>query len=202
MARRSDHSREEIQAMAVEAAMTILSQEGLQGLSTRKVASAIGYTVGTLYLVFKNLDELILHVNAAALDELRVVIETELAVGDDPQAQLLAMAHAYLQFARQHFARWSLLFTHRLPDGVELPDWFHDKVRVLFALVAKPLQQINPNLSGVAYQQATHVLWSSVHGVCELGLNDKLTLGGEIQAEDLIDALVKNYLKGFTLGWD
>lgn len=182
--------------------MTILSQEGLQGLSTRKVASAIGYTVGTLYLVFKNLDELILHVNAAALDELRVVIETELAVGDDPQAQLLAMAHAYLQFARQHFARWSLLFTHRLPDGVELPDWFHDKVRVLFALVAKPLQQINPNLSGVAYQQATHVLWSSVHGVCELGLNDKLTLGGEIQAEDLIDALVKNYLKGFTLGWD
>ena len=201
MARRSDHSREEIQAMAIQAAIAILSQEGLQGLSTRKVAAAIGYTVGTLYLVFKNLDELILHVNAAALDELRAVMEAELAKDKHPQAQLQAMAHAYLRFAREHFARWSLLFSHRLPEEVELPGWFHDKVRSLFALVAQPLQQINPNLNALEYQQATRVLWSSVHGVCELGLNDKLTLGGEIQAEDLIDALVKNYLKGFTQGW-
>lgn len=201
MARRSDHSREEIQGMAIQAAIAILSQEGLQGLSTRKVAAAIGYTVGTLYLVFKNLDELILHVNAAALDELRAVMEAELAKGKPPQAQLQAMAHAYLRFAREHFARWSLLFSHRLSEEVELPGWFHDKVQILFALVAQPLQQINPNLNALEYQQATHVLWSSVHGVCELGLNDKLTLGGEIQAEDLIDALVKNYLKGFTQGW-
>lgn len=202
MARRSDHSREEIQAMAIQAAMTILTQEGLKGLSTRKVASAIGYTAGTLYLVFKNLDELILHVNAAALDELRDIIETELTAGKDPQVQLLAVAHAYLQFARSHFARWTLLFTYRLPEGVALPDWFHAKVHALFTLVAKPLQRINPNLTEVAYQQATQVLWSSVHGVCELGLNNKLALGGEIQADELIEALVKNYLKGFTLGWD
>jgi AcrR family transcriptional regulator len=202
MARRSDHSREEIQGMAIRAAITILSKEGLQGLSTRKVASAIGYTVGTLYLVFKNLDELILHVNAAALDELHATLQAELTNDNEPQAQLLAMAHAYLRFAREHFARWSLMFTHRLPTGMTIPDWFHDKVRSLFALVAGPLQHINPDLNAQAYQQATHALWSSVHGVCELGLNDKLTLGGEIQAEELIDVLVKNYLKGFKQGWD
>ena len=201
MARRSDHSRDEIQSMAIQAAVTILSQEGMQGLSTRKVAAAIGYTVGTLYLVFKNLDELILHVNAAALDELREVMQAELAGDNDPQAQLQAMAHAYLRFARAHFARWSLLFSHRMPEGEALPEWFHTKVRDLFALVAQPLRQINPTLNAHAYQQATHVLWSSVHGVCELGLNDKLALGGEIQAEHLIDVLVKNYLKGFTQGW-
>jgi len=202
MARRNDHSREEIQAMAVQAAISILSREGLQGLSTRKVASAIGYTVGTLYLVFKNLDELILHVNAAALDELHKTLRTALTRETGPEAQVLAMAHAYLGFASAEYARWSLMFSHRMPTEMGLPDWFHDKVRHLFVLAAEPLQQINPTLSAQAYQQATYVLWSSVHGVCELGLNDKLTLGGEIQAEVLIDALVKNYLKGFTQGWD
>lgn len=202
MARRSDHSREEIQQMAIRAAIAILAREGVEGLSTRKVAAAIGYTVGTLYLVFKNLDELILHVNTAALDELHEVLQAALEKEQAPQAQLLAMAHAYLHFAREHFARWSLMFTHRLPPGMALPDWFHDRVRTLFALVIAPLQQINPNLDADAYQQATHVLWSSVHGVCELGLNDKLTLNGEIRAEELIDALVKNYLKGFTRGWE
>jgi len=202
MARRSDHSREEIQAMAIQAAIAILSKEGLSGLSTRKVAAAIGYTAGTLYLVFKNLDELILHVNAAALDELHEVMQAQLAPDISPQMQLLALANAYLRFAREHFARWSLMFTHRMPEGRELPQWFHGKVRMLFALVARPLQQVNPNLSQAHYQQATYVLWSSVHGVCELGLSDKLALGGEIQAEELISALVKNYLKGFAQGWE
>jgi AcrR family transcriptional regulator len=201
MARRSDHSRDEIQGMAIRAAITILSEEGMQGLSTRKVAAAIGYTVGTLYLVFKNLDELILYVNATALDELHGIMQAVIEQRQDPQAQLQSMAQAYLSFARAHFARWSLLFTHQLPEGVVLPEWFDAKVRALFALVAAPMQHINPHLSEHDYQQATQVLWSSVHGVCELGLNDKLRFGGDMPAEDLIDALVKNYLNGFTQGW-
>lgn len=201
MARRNDHSRDEIQGMAIQAAITILSQEGVQGLSTRKVAGAIGYTVGTLYLVFKNLDELILHVNATTLDEMRDVMQAALTKGANSQAQLLAMAQAYLQFARDHFARWSLLFSHHLPEGFALPEWFRDKVQSLFTLVITPLQRVNPNLSETEYQQATQVLWSSVHGVCELGLTDKLRLSGDTHAEELIEALVKNYLKGFAQGW-
>ncbi|MEJ2359804.1 MAG: WHG domain-containing protein [Gammaproteobacteria bacterium] len=202
MARRSDHSREEIQQMAIRAAIAILAREGIQGLSTRKVAAEIGYTVGTLYLVFKNLDELILYVNAAALDEMHELLQVALEKESTPQAQLLAMAHTYLRFAREHFARWSLMFIHRLPTVMTLPDWFHAKVRTLFAVVVAPLQQINPNLDADAYQQAAYVLWSSVHGVCELSLNDKLSLAGEFRTQDLIDSLVKNYLKGFTQGWD
>lgn len=202
MARRNDHTREELQGMAVHAAIAILSREGVQGLTTRKVAAAIGYTVGTLYLVFKNLDELILHVNAATLDELYKAMQAASVKHSDPRIQLLAMAQAYLDFARGHFARWSLMFIHHLPADVPLPTWFHDKFRTLLALVAEPLRQINPTLDQQAYQQATHVLWSSVHGVCELGLNDKLSLAGEIRAEDLMHALVQNYLKGFTQAWD
>lgn len=202
MARRSDHSREQIQQMAIGAAIGILSREGIQGLSARKVATAIGYTAGTLYLVFKNLDELILHVNAATLDTLHEVMRAALREGTMPRTQILKMAHAYLHFARKHFARWSLLYNHHLPDEVELPAWFHDKVRMLFTLVAGPLQQLNPSLDEQSYQQATRVLWSSVHGICELGLDDKLSLAGEMQADDLIDALVRNFLNGFIQGWD
>jgi len=202
MARRSDHSREEIQAMAIQAAINILSREGLAGLSARKVATAIGYTAGTLYLVFKNLDELILYVNAAALDELRALLADECREDRSPQTQLQAMAHVYLCFAREHFARWSLLYSHRLPSGMEIPGWFHDKVRSLFELVAIPLRHIQPGLSATAYHQATYTLWSSVHGVCELGLNDKLRLGGDIRAEELLDILINNFLKGFKQGWD
>ncbi len=196
MARRSDHSREEIQQMAVRAAITILTEHGKEGLSTRKVAGAIGYTAGTLYLVFRNLDELILHVNAATLDELHKEIARQLETPCDPQSMIKKMSMAYMNFARNNFARWSLLFTHRLPEELPIPEWFDAKVAELFALVEKPIKQLLPDLDKSECKRASRVLWSGVHGACELGLNDKLTIGGKVAAEELVESLVENYLNG------
>jgi len=198
MARRSDHSREEIQAMAIEAAIEVLSTEGPGSLSTRKVAKAIGYTVGTLYLVFKNIDELILQVNAATLDDLQSGIVAVSQDQLDPVSTLKAMAVAYLHYAQDNFARWSLLFTWRLPEGEPVPEWFDAKVVGVFDKVKEPLQQIRPDADEQAYLQATREIWSGVHGACDLGLNGKLSFGGEFKADTLIESLVENYLVGFA----
>lgn len=198
MARRNDHSREQIQEMAITAAIRILNAEGVEGLSTRKVAAGIGYTAGTLYLVFKNLDELILHINAATLDEMHQLLETQLDSTSTPPQVIKNMSLSYLHFAKAHYARWSLLFTHRLPEGQSVPEWLDDKIRDLFALVGKPLQALLPDFDEQTRIRAIRVLWSGVHGACELGLNDKLSLGGEVSTEELIDSLVENYLKGLV----
>ena len=198
MARRNDHSRKQIQDMAIQAAITILNREGVAGLSTRKVAKAIGYTAGTLYLVFKNLDELILHINAATLDELHKQLSAQLDSATTPPQVIKNMSLTYLHFAKVHYARWSLLFTHRLPADQSVPVWLDDKIRQLFELVGQPLKELLPKLDAQACMCAIRVLWSGVHGACELGLNDKLSLGGEVSTEKLIQSLVDNYLKGLV----
>jgi len=198
MARRSDHSRQEIQAMAIEAAIEVLNTEGPGSLSTRKVAKAIGYTVGTLYLVFKNIDELILQVNAATLDDLQSGIIAVSQDQLDPVATLKAMALAYLHYAQDNFARWSLLFTWRLPEGEPVPEWFDAKVTAVFDKVKVPLQEICPDCADQIYLQATREIWSGVHGACDLGLNGKLAFGGEFKPDTLIESLVENYLVGFA----
>ena len=68
MARRSDHSRDELRRMALEASKKILTKQGLRGLSTRRIAARMGYSAGTLYQIFDDFDDLILQVNAATLD--------------------------------------------------------------------------------------------------------------------------------------
>ena len=198
MARRSDHSRQEIQAMAIEAAIEVLNTEGPGSLSTRKVAKAIGYTVGTLYLVFKNIDELILQVNAATLDDLQSGIVAVSEDQLDPVVTLKAMAVAYLHYAQDNFARWSLLFTWRLPEGEPVPEWFDNKVAGVFDKVKEPLQLIRPDADEQACLQATREIWSGVHGACDLGLNGKLDFGGEFKPDTLIESLVENYLVGFA----
>ena len=76
MGRRSEHSRDQIAGMALEAASRLVQAHGLSGLSARRIAAEIGYTPGTLYLVFRNLDELILHLNGTTLDALFQRLET------------------------------------------------------------------------------------------------------------------------------
>jgi AcrR family transcriptional regulator len=184
--------------MAIEAAIRILNEEGSGSLSTRKVAKAIGYTVGTLYLVFKNLDELILLVNATTLDELESAIVAVSQDQPDPASTLKAMALAYLHYAQDNFARWSLLFTHQLPDGEPIPEWFDAKVVAVFEKVQTPLHQIRPDCDEQTCLQAAREIWSGVHGACDLGLKGKLSLGGEFKADTLLESLVENYLIGFA----
>jgi len=60
MGRRSDHTPEQLQDLVLSAARGILADEGLRGLSARRLAARIGYSVGTLYNVYENVDEIVL----------------------------------------------------------------------------------------------------------------------------------------------
>jgi len=200
MARRNEHSREEIKAMAITAATALLSAAGVQSLSTRNVAKAIGYTVGTLYLVFENLDELILHINAATLAELEQRLVADCAGVRQPQEKIRRIARGYLQFAQDNHSRWALLFSHQLPQGTATPVWFVEKVRTLFELIEVPLRLLKPNGDPQMYRATTRALWGGVQGICTLAMSDKLRWGAEVATEEVIDSLVSNYLIGFLQG--
>lgn len=198
MARRSDHSREEIREMALMAAEQLVSKQGYEGLSARKVASAIGYTVGTLYLVFENLDDLILHVNARTLDRLHRRMEDAQTGCSDPDYCLQQLGQTYIGFASDNPYLWEMVFKHRLPEGQQVPNWFQDKVHRMFAMVEVQLKPLAKNRSQAEIVKAAGALWGGVHGICMLALTGKIGVAGEVSAQDLAQTLMSNYLRGFT----
>ena len=142
MARRSDHSREEIREMALDAAENIVVEQGFEGLSARKVAKAIGYTVGTLYLVFENIDDLILQINARTLDRLYADMAKTQAIASDGRERMLQLGQVYIRFADEDPHRWSMIFEHRLAEGRELPEWYREKIARMFAIVEEALMPL------------------------------------------------------------
>ncbi|QKT04534.1 TetR/AcrR family transcriptional regulator [Ectothiorhodospiraceae bacterium 2226] len=196
MARRSDHTRDEIKAMALAAAKGIVADHGYRALTTRKVAAAIGYTVGSLYLVFDNLDDLVLHINADTLDALDQALQQVDAREGDPAARLLALARAYAQFARRNASLWRLVFEHPLPTP--RPAWFQVKVERMFAVVERLLRDICPDRPAEELAAAARALWSGVHGVTVLAMTERLDTPDAPAAHELIDSLVTNYLRGYT----
>ena len=198
MARRSDHSREEIREMALAAAEQIVVEKGYAGFSARKVATAIGYTVGTLYLVFENIDDLILHINARTLDRLHAKMTGSQMDPENARDYILQLGLAYIQFANDDPHRWAMVFEHRLSENRPMPDWYQDKITRMFAMVEEGLEPLAKQRPHHEITQAAGALWGGVHGICILALTDKLGMAGVDSVQELTHSLISNYLKGFT----
>ncbi len=198
MARRSDHSRDEIREMSLQAAEQLIIAQGYKALSARKVASEIGYTVGTLYLVFKNQDEFILHINSRTLDELYQSMQTVIDDHQDAHACVLALCRNYYDFAAANANRWLLIFEHALPEDNGVPDWYQQRIRGGFEMLEKLLQSLVATHKPQQIGTAARVLWGSVHGITMLAITRKLDVVGIESVYELIDSLVENYLAGLT----
>lgn len=198
MARRSDHSREELREMALSAAEKIVMEHGYGGLSARKVATAIGYTVGTLYLVFENIDDLILNINARTLDRLHAQMTAPHAVPGDARDYLLQLGHAYIHFANKDPHRWAMVFEHRFSDNRSVPAWYQEKITRMFAVVEEALEPLANKRPRHEITQAARAIWGGVHGICILALTDTLGVAGVDSVQELTRSLISNYLKGFT----
>ena len=68
MARRNDHTREELVSITINEVNTFLENKPYHELSLRKLASLIGYVPSTLVNIFGSYDLLLLEVNARTLD--------------------------------------------------------------------------------------------------------------------------------------
>ncbi|MED5387822.1 MAG: TetR/AcrR family transcriptional regulator [Pseudomonadota bacterium] len=196
MARRNQHSREELQALAVDAVRELVAEQGLAKLSVRKVAERIRYTPGMLYHVFTNLDDLILHANATTLDAL--LAEVEIVNTGTPQQALHHMASAYLALAREETALWQMVFMHRMQKAAPVPDWYQQRTARLFAGVERQMGRLADNRSDSDIHLAARTLWSSVHGIAVLAVENKLAVAGDVDEQAMLDSLLENYLNSWA----
>ncbi len=197
MGRRSDHSREEIQAMAINAAANLVETDGFQSLTARKVASSIGYTVGTLYHVFRNFDDLVIHLNAQTIDEMAALIQQQTRKKRNPEVRIRTMAEFYVQYATDHPDRWRLVFEHQAPRGLPTPAQMKERRDVMFEMVAENLRELAPQRKDHEVVHTATALWSGIHGICILALTGKLYLGGAFSMVKLIDTLIVSVLGEF-----
>ncbi len=198
VARRSDHSREEIREMALSAAEKIVFEQGYEKLSARKVATAIGYTVGTLYLVFENIDDLILNINARTLDRLHAQMTESPPKPGKAREYLLQLGHVYIRYANEDPHRWAMVFEHRFAEERTIPAWYQEKIARMFAVVEEGIEPLAMGRPREEITQAARAIWGGVHGICILALTDTLGVAGVDSVQELTRSLISNYLKGFT----
>lgn len=195
MARRSEHSQEEIKEMVLKAAENIVEEEGYAELKVRKIAMEIGYTVGSIYMVFDNMDDLIMHIKGRTLDDIAGQLD-QVIIDSNAEQVIGQLAKTYLIYADQHFNRWSMVFEHRVTDD-KVPEWYHHKVDSIFDLVESQFRSLSTMHNDEQTKLAARALWSGVHGICILSLSGKMDLLGVSNIESAVNMLVENFIKGW-----
>jgi AcrR family transcriptional regulator len=191
MARRSDHTREELTELAIEAALALIEEEGFANFSARQVAAKIGYTVGTLYNVFGTYDQLLFHVHARTLDHWYEFLEMRMKRGKAEPLRVLA--RGYVEYAKTHYNRWIALFEHHRDKSVPVPDWYQERIKRFFAMLEDTISSAGHDRRKV--KRDAQVLWAGIHGISILSLTGRLELVGAESTEALVNALIDNYLK-------
>ncbi len=124
--------------------------------------------------MFADLDALILAVNARTLDAIAAALSAVPVGGKNPAEHLARLAEAYLAYAAANGPRWRALFGHRMAGARPVPPGYAERLAAAFAFIEAPLAELRPALTPAKRTVLARTLFAAVHGVVELGLDEKV----------------------------
>ena len=151
------------------------AKQGVDGVSMRQLADALGCSPMTPYRYFRNKEEILAAVRTAAFDRFAAALEG--AIGKargDLRAQGQAVGAAYIRFALSEPEAYRLMFDLSQPH----PDRYPELVRA----TARARHMMSASLEGLVKagifvgdaQLLGHVFWATMHGLVVLHLAGKL----------------------------
>lgn len=195
--------RQRLEARMAEIAERLISAEGLQAVQARRVAQEADCSVGTLYNVFGGLDGLVVAANTRTLKALGEKLETAArgaGAGGTLEDRLMSLALAYRDFAYQQNRRWRALFDHRMEPGRAVPDSYIAEQAALLMLVERC---IAGHIADPAERSsAARALFSGVHGIVWLALDNKLGSLGPEETERQVRFIVGAAARGLAAQTD
>lgn len=173
---RKEREKAEMRERILDAAMKMFLEEGYAKTSIRNIADAIEYSPGTIYLYFKDKDELLYEVQGQAYLKLLQAFKKNVT-HEDPLERLGQLARTYIDFGLENQELYDLMFIIRAPMNVEKEgtqghggDSFAYLVNCLNECMEKNLLVFKDvNLGALQ-------LWSMVHGLVSLDLRCRLKI--------------------------
>lgn len=187
----------------LEIAERLLNQGGAPALQARAIAREAGISVGSIYNLVGDLDQLHGMANMRLLDRLG---EAGLATSrklkekgvTDTRERLLALARTYLAFVQAHPVGWTALLAFSPGRmAADAQGAYETRLDTLFEIIASVLADDKTLMVDNARARlSARVLWSSVHGIVTNSAGRRAQQRQGEGVWDQIDLLVTTFLRG------
>lgn len=114
ISQRKEREKAEMRRLILDAALRLFREKGYEGVNMRNIAEAIEYSPATLYLYFKDKNELYFALQFEAAAAKREYLAPAMQI-EDPWERLVAFGKRYIEFGLKHPDLYDLLFITRAP---------------------------------------------------------------------------------------
>lgn len=164
----------EVREQALQAAGRLLAERGLKGMQARTIAARAGLSVGSIYKLFGDIEDLIRELNLRTYRDLAAHLRASLAEAAQPETAVfertMVLVRAYIEFIVTQNARFHALLTFNQRQAVAAPKAYRETEDALFGIVEGVLAG-GPGFEDEAFRRrAARTLWASVHGIVTVTL--------------------------------
>jgi len=194
---RREREKAALRQQILGAARELFAKEGYESVSMRRVAEKIEYSPTTIYLYFRDKEELVMAICEDMFQLLTKKLERALAGQSDPVVRIKAGLKAYVEFGLKHpdHYRVSLMLPHAHQPGHTLDTRPGEKAfEILVSGVADCVRaRCFRDGDIMAIAQA---LWSAVHGVVSLQIMKGDTEFPWVDRGVLVDLVIDSMIRG------
>ena len=186
---------EQVADALLEAAERIVEADGVDALTVRRVADAVGTTTRAVYSVYGSKDGLVVALGSRAFDLLRRQVEA-LPTTPDPAADLVeAGVSVFRRFAVEHPALFRIGVQRALPEPELAAGFRTANRRALHALEARVGRLEAANLLGErSVLDAVRAFHALCEGLAAMELRSLLPAGDEERVwREALSALVRGF---------
>jgi len=180
---RQDQEKQELRQAILTAAGELFLEQGYERFSLRKVAERIGYSPTTIYLYFRDKDDLLFTVVDEGFERFGQQLAAAAASTEDPWERLIALGRAYVAFGLQNPVYYQLMFMQRTDFLTRIQAGESQPRIASFRVLQQTVQQAID--AGVLQpgdaESYRDVLWALVHGMVSLAISMPTFYGTRLQ---------------------
>lgn len=177
---RKEREKEGIKDLILHAAREIFLEEGYENTSIRKIANKIEYSPGTIYLHFKDKNELLLALHDKAFECKMEALFTSVQHIADPLERLYATGKSYLQYGISNQQDYELMFILNCTmEALAIKEEFWKDGATAIGVVRENVRECVAAgyfRKDLDLDEASLLLWSQVHGITTLHNSERLNI--------------------------
>lgn len=193
---RKERERVDMKELILKSAHQLFIDKGFDEVSIRNIAEAIEYSPATIYLYFKDKNEIFHALHGEAFKVFNHFVAEVFEI-KDPFKRLVAMGEKYMEFTFKYPKYYTIMFIAEAPMQCdESSEGWLEGGRALEALegiVAECMKE--GSLKKQPVKAMAFTIWSYMHGMCTLALRDRMKHYSEEEREGMIEKSFKIFIQ-------
>lgn len=178
VADRKAREKEALKALILKGAKKLFLEKGIEQTTIRNIADEIDYSVGTVYVYFKDKNAILHDLHSIGFQELGGYFMDLFSI-EDPMERLRKMGLVYIKFALENQEMYDLMFNVKAPmeflENSNNENW--NEGAATFDRVKQTIQECidKGHFKGHNMEPLSFMVWSLVHGMCCLQIRQRIT---------------------------